>query len=89
MKTTETAHQKKDDLVIKDNLAGNLNALTDTKTLRKRAREHVEEGAVTTGYAADKDAVIQLLNAKRKQALVTKSLLKSTVKTKSSRLIKY
>ena len=62
MKTTETAHQKKDDLVIKDNLAGNLNALTDTKTLRKRAREHVEEGAVTTGYAADKDAVIQLLN---------------------------
>ena len=42
MKTTETAHQKKDDL------AGNLNALTDTKTLRKRAREHVEEGAVTT-----------------------------------------
>jgi bacterioferritin len=45
-----------------DNAAGNLQALTDTKTLRKNARQDVEEGAVTTGYAADKDAVIQLLN---------------------------
>ena len=43
-------------------IAGNLNALTDTQTLRKRARQHVEEGAVTTGYAADKTAVIKLLN---------------------------
>jgi len=42
--------------------AGNLKTLTDTQTLRKRARQHVEEGAVTTGYAADKEAVIQLLN---------------------------
>ena len=46
----------------KDILAGNLKALTDTKTLRKRARQHVEEGAVTTGYAADREAVTQLLN---------------------------
>ena len=45
-----------------DSIAGNLKALTDTQTLRKRARQHVEEGAVTTGYAADRDAVIQLLN---------------------------
>ena len=43
-------------------IAGNLKALTDTQTLRKRARQHVEEGAVTTGYAADRMAVIQLLN---------------------------
>ena len=35
----------------KDILAGNLKALTDTKTLRKRTRQHVEEGV--TGYAAD------------------------------------
>ena len=47
---------------IKDNTAGNLKALTDTQTLRKRARQHVEEGAVTTGYAADRGAVIKLLN---------------------------
>ena len=30
--------------------------------MRKRARQHVEEGAVTTGYAADREAVTQLLN---------------------------
>jgi bacterioferritin len=45
-----------------DKIAGNLKALTDTQTLRKRARQHVEEGAVTTGYKADRKAVIQLLN---------------------------
>lgn len=47
---------------LSDVMAKNLTALTDTQTLRKRARQHVEEGAVTTGYAADKEAVIQLLN---------------------------
>jgi bacterioferritin len=36
--------------------------LTDIQTLRKRARLHIEEGAVTTGYAADRDTVIRLLN---------------------------
>ncbi len=42
--------------------AGDLTAFTNTQTLRARARQHVEEGAVTTGYAADKVAVIKLLN---------------------------
>ncbi|GAB4352269.1 MAG: bacterioferritin [Immundisolibacter sp.] len=36
--------------------------LTDIKTLRKRAREHIERGAVTAGYRADVDTVIRLLN---------------------------
>lgn len=36
--------------------------LTDIDTLRKRAREHIEKGAVTPGYAADRDTVIKLLN---------------------------
>jgi bacterioferritin len=36
--------------------------LTDIQTLRKRARQHIEEGAVTSGYAADREAVIKLLN---------------------------
>ncbi|MFZ5492140.1 MAG: ferritin-like domain-containing protein [Pseudomonadota bacterium] len=36
--------------------------LTDIKTLRKRAREHIERGAVTAGYRADLDTVIRLLN---------------------------
>lgn len=48
--------------LINDSAARNLKALTDTQTLRKRARQHVDEGAVTTGYAANKEAVIQLLN---------------------------
>src|SRR4051812_43871146 len=36
--------------------------LTDIQTLRKRARQHIEEGAVTSGYAADRKTVIKLLN---------------------------
>lgn len=36
--------------------------LTDIDTLRKRARKNIEEGAVTSGYAADREAVIKLLN---------------------------
>lgn len=36
--------------------------LTDIKTLRERARQHIEKGAVTEGYAADRDTVVKLLN---------------------------
>ena len=36
--------------------------LTDVKTLRQRARQHIEQGAVTLGYQADRDTVIRLLN---------------------------
>jgi bacterioferritin len=36
--------------------------LTDVRTLRENARRHVDDGAVTVGYAADRDAVLQLLN---------------------------
>ena len=36
--------------------------LTDIATLRQRAREHLEDGAVTTGYRADREAVLRLLN---------------------------
>ena len=42
--------------------AASLSALTDIPTLRKRARQNIESGAVTTGYAADRVAVIGLLN---------------------------
>ncbi|MFZ2209407.1 MAG: ferritin-like domain-containing protein [Porticoccaceae bacterium] len=37
--------------------------LTDIKTLRKRARQHIEQGAVTSGYGANLDIVVNLLNA--------------------------
>ena len=36
--------------------------LTDLKTLRKRARQHIERGAVTEGYTADRETVLKLLN---------------------------
>ena len=36
--------------------------LSDIATLRKRAREHIAEGAVTPGYDADRKVVIKLLN---------------------------
>jgi bacterioferritin len=36
--------------------------LTDVKELRRRARVHVERGAVTEGYKADRDVVVKLLN---------------------------
>lgn len=36
--------------------------LTDIKTLRERARKHIQNGAVTEGYTADRGTVIKLLN---------------------------
>ena len=38
------------------------NFLTDVKTLRERARQHIEQGAVTQGYRAQRDTVLKLLN---------------------------
>lgn len=40
----------------------NLSPLTDVKTLRVRARQHLAEGAVTAGYGADREVVLKLLN---------------------------
>ncbi|HEX3896000.1 MAG TPA: bacterioferritin, partial [Rudaea sp.] len=36
--------------------------LTDIKIIRERARQHMEKGAVTQGYSADRETVIKLLN---------------------------
>ena len=36
--------------------------LTDVQELRRRARQHIEEGAVTEGYRGDRETVIKLLN---------------------------
>jgi bacterioferritin len=35
---------------------------TEIKTLRARARKHIEDGAVTAGYQADRAVVVKLLN---------------------------
>ncbi|ETX06734.1 ferritin-like domain-containing protein [Candidatus Entotheonella palauensis] len=36
--------------------------LSDIQAIRERARQHIEQGAVTSGYRADRDTVIRLLN---------------------------
>ncbi len=36
--------------------------LTDIKTLRERARRHIEQGAVTEGYRADRETILKILN---------------------------
>ena len=41
--------------------------MTDVRTLRERARQHLDDGAVTEGYSADRETVLNLLN----QALAT------------------
>jgi bacterioferritin len=41
--------------------------ISDIKEIRRRARQHMESGAVTEGYKADREAVIEILN----QALAT------------------
>ena len=32
------------------------------KELRRRARSHIEQGAVTAGYRADRETVVRVLN---------------------------
>jgi bacterioferritin len=41
---------------------GDTSVLSDKQTLRQRAREHVEQGAVTPGYTGDRDKIVSLLN---------------------------
>ena len=36
--------------------------LSDVAELRRRARQHIEEGAVTEGYRGNKETIIKLLN---------------------------
>jgi bacterioferritin len=40
----------------------NLPVLTGTAAMRLRARAHIAEGAVTAGYTADRNVVLQMLN---------------------------
>jgi bacterioferritin len=36
--------------------------LTDIQTLRQRARKHIENGAITEGYSADRETAVKILN---------------------------
>ncbi|MDE1165822.1 MAG: ferritin-like domain-containing protein [Pseudomonas sp.] len=44
--------------------------LTDISTLRQRARQNVEDGAVTEGYHADREEILRLLNGSLATELV-------------------
>ena len=49
----------------KKNVPGTIAAgdfLSDVKELRRRARQHIKDGAVTAGYGADREKVIAILN---------------------------
>jgi bacterioferritin len=48
--------------VIKIEPSNKQSDMSDIQTLRKQARQNVENGAVTQGYAADRNVVIRLLN---------------------------
>lgn len=54
-------HMKTTQLKNKD-VSSERPVLSDIKTLRARARKHIEKGAVTAGYAAERETVIKLLN---------------------------
>jgi len=43
-------------------MEGDMSFLTDIKTIRERARQEIESGAVTQDYSLDKEQVIKLLN---------------------------
>ena len=44
--------------------------ISDIKELRKRAREHIENGAITEGYKVDRQTALKLLN----EALATETV---------------
>jgi bacterioferritin len=50
---------KEKSLVIK---SGSGTFVTDVQELRRRARAHIEQGAVTEGYRADVETVLRILN---------------------------
>jgi bacterioferritin len=47
---------------VKEDIMMDKPVLTDIRTLRERARQHIEQGAVTLGYRADRETVVRLLN---------------------------
>jgi bacterioferritin len=58
---------RKEDSVSKDNqkpleTIKSKSFVSDVKELRRRARQHMEQGAVTEGYRADRETVLRILN---------------------------
>ena len=49
--------------------------LSDIETLRRRAREHIAQGAITPGYHADREVVEEILAKEEEHADDLASLL--------------
>lgn len=64
MKTKSAKENKLDEKPIEDKKNGGPHRpfISDVEELRKRARKHMEMGAVTPGYKADRETVIRILN---------------------------
>ncbi len=52
----------KQDSPTKDSATSASPFVTDLATIRARARQHIEQGAITQSYTADREVVIRLLN---------------------------
>lgn len=52
----------KNEVPHKDSAQSGSPFVTDLATIRKRARQHIEDGAITDSYTADREVVIRLLN---------------------------
>lgn len=60
MNTTNTTNEN---IAIEDQITPIAStSLTSVKSLRKQAREHIEQGAVTTTYSANRAEIVTLLN---------------------------
>src|SRR5438128_3134164 len=62
MRGTRASARNGSDLASEERRMTDKPFLTDVKELRRRARQHIEEGAVTDTYRADRDTVIKILN---------------------------
>jgi bacterioferritin len=58
----QVCFQQKSEKSVKDKDNGNGAPLSSIANLRARARKHIETGAVTDTYAADRETVLRLLN---------------------------
>ncbi len=57
-------HSTNEKMAIEDQVTQSASTpLSSVKSLRKQARQHIEQGAVTTTYSANRVEVIKLLNA--------------------------
>ncbi len=57
-------HSTNENMATKNPVTPNeSNSLSSVHSLRKQARQHIEQGAVTTTYSANRVEIIKLLNA--------------------------